>query len=30
MTRPELENKMAVLSGGRAAEHLVFSEQPTP
>jgi cell division protease FtsH len=29
MTRQELENKMAVLLGGRAAEHVVFSEIST-
>ncbi|MDJ0969419.1 MAG: ATP-dependent zinc metalloprotease FtsH [Kiloniellales bacterium] len=29
MTRPELENKMAVLLGGRAAEMLVFGELST-
>ncbi len=29
MTRPELENKMAVLLGGRAAEQLVFDEIST-
>ena len=29
MSRPELENKMAVLLGGRAAESLVFDE-PRP
>jgi cell division protease FtsH len=29
MTRPELENKMAVLLGGRAAESLVFKEVST-
>jgi len=29
MTRAELENKMAVLLGGRASEHVVFSEIST-
>jgi cell division protease FtsH len=29
MTRQELENKMAVLLGGRAAEHIVFGELST-
>ncbi len=29
MTREELENKMAVLLGGRAAEHIVFGELST-
>ncbi len=29
MTRPELENKMAVLLGGRAAEMLIFGELST-
>src|SRR6266851_111498 len=29
MTRQELENKMAVLLGGRAAEHIVFDELST-
>jgi cell division protease FtsH len=29
MTRRELENKMAVLLGGRAAEHIVFGEVST-
>jgi cell division protease FtsH len=29
MTRRELENKMAVLLGGRAAEHIVFGELST-
>ncbi|OFX22674.1 MAG: cell division protein FtsH [Anaeromyxobacter sp. RBG_16_69_14] len=29
MTRAELENKMAVLLGGRAAEHLVFEQLST-
>ncbi len=29
MTRHELENKMAVLLGGRAAEHIVFGELST-
>jgi cell division protease FtsH len=29
MTRQELENKMAVLLGGRAAEHVVFGELST-
>ena len=29
MTRQELENKMAVLLGGRAAEHIVFGEYST-
>jgi cell division protease FtsH len=29
MTRPELENKMAVLLGGRAAEQLTFGEIST-
>jgi cell division protease FtsH len=29
MTRAELENKMATLLGGRAAEHLVFGEVST-
>jgi cell division protease FtsH len=29
MTREELENKMAVLLGGRAAEHLVFGHLST-
>ncbi len=29
MTREELENKMAVLMGGRAAEHIVFSHWST-
>src|SRR6185369_3566703 len=29
MTRDELENKMAVLLGGRAAEHLVFGKVST-
>jgi cell division protease FtsH len=29
MTREELENKMAVLLGGRAAEHLVFDQLST-
>lgn len=29
MTRNELENKMAVLLGGRASEHLIFSEYST-
>ena len=29
MTRPELENKMAVLLGGRAAEQIVFGEIST-
>lgn len=29
MTRAELENKMAMLLGGRASEHLVFSEIST-
>jgi cell division protease FtsH len=29
MTRQELENKMAVLLGGRAAEHIVFAETST-
>ena len=29
MTREELENKMAVLLGGRAAEHLVFAHLST-
>ncbi|MBK9427087.1 MAG: ATP-dependent zinc metalloprotease FtsH [Gammaproteobacteria bacterium] len=29
MTRAELENKIAVLMGGRAAEHLVFGELST-
>jgi cell division protease FtsH len=29
MTRQELENKMAVLLGGRAAEHIVFAELST-
>ena len=29
MTRRELENKMAVLLGGRAAEHIVFAETST-
>lgn len=29
MTRAELENKMAVLLGGRAAEHVVFDEIST-
>ena len=29
MTREELENKMAVLLGGRAAEHVVFGELST-
>jgi cell division protease FtsH len=29
MTRKELENKMAVLLGGRAAEHIVFDEVST-
>ena len=29
MTREELENKMAVLLGGRAAEHIVFDELST-
>jgi cell division protease FtsH len=29
MTRRELENKMAVLLGGRAAEHIVFDELST-
>ncbi|MDE2255967.1 MAG: ATP-dependent zinc metalloprotease FtsH, partial [Betaproteobacteria bacterium] len=29
MTREELENKMAVLMGGRAAEHLVFTHWST-
>jgi cell division protease FtsH len=29
MTRPELENKMAVLLGGRAAEQVVFGEIST-
>src|SRR5438034_5397761 len=29
MTRQELENKMAVLLGGRAAEHIIFNENST-
>ncbi len=29
MTRQELENKMAVLLGGRAAEHIIFGELST-
>jgi cell division protease FtsH len=29
MTRPELENKITVLLGGRAAEHVVFGEVST-
>ena len=29
MTRQELENKMAVLLGGRAAEHIIFNELST-
>jgi cell division protease FtsH len=29
MTRQELENKMAVLLGGRSAEHIVFGEYST-
>jgi hypothetical protein len=29
MSRPELENKMAVLLGGRAAESLIFEEVST-
>lgn len=29
MSRPELENKMAVLLGGRAAENLIFNEVST-
>src|SRR3989440_4464323 len=29
MTRPEPENKMAVLLGGRAAEHIIFNENST-
>jgi cell division protease FtsH len=29
MTRQELENKMAVLLGGRAAEHIIFGEVST-
>jgi len=29
MTREELENKMAVLLGGRASEHLIFDEYST-
>ncbi len=29
MTRPELENKMAVLLGGRAAEHIAFDQIST-
>ena len=29
MTRAELENKMAVLLGGRAAEHVVFGHFST-
>ncbi|HEX3952577.1 MAG TPA: ATP-dependent zinc metalloprotease FtsH [Stellaceae bacterium] len=29
MTRKELENKMAVLLGGRAAEHIIFGELST-
>src|SRR5204862_7069171 len=29
MTRQELENKMAVLLGGRPAEHIIFNENST-